>query len=199
MNNLKNTGNSNTGYRNTGNRNTGNLNTGHFNSGYNNAGYSNSGYRNVGDYNTGSYNTGNYNTGYFNEETPSEILVFGKPCKRETWDKAVKPKFLYFKLTQWVLEENMTDEEKRSYDTYKTTGGYLKEYEYQEAFRKSYYDLSVEERQIQTKQLINLPNFDSEIFKRISGIDINESCKKKMTLEEIQKELGYEVEVIKGE
>lgn len=139
----------------------------------NNTGDCNAGYMNTGD-----WNTGDWNSGYFNEETPTEILVFGKLCNKEEWDKCEKPLFLYFKLTEWVSMENMTNAEKQKFNSYETAGGYLKKYNYQEAFRKSYYDLSEEERLKQTEQLKKLPNFDAEMFKRISGIDINETINK---------------------
>lgn len=201
-----NTGDYNTGYRNTGNHNTGDYSTGDcntgdystgdFNTGYKNTGDFNTGNYNTGDYNTGNHNIGDYNTGYFNTITPDEILVFNKKCKREDWNKCCKPYFMYFNLTKWIDEKDMTKKEKEENPTYKTTRGYLKVYEYKEAFRKSYYNLSEEEKTKQTKQLKALPNFDKDIFFEISGIDIDEKIKKKMTLKEIEKELGYEIEII---
>jgi hypothetical protein len=41
-------------------------------------------------------------------------------------------------------------------------------YDYKEAFQKSYNSLSQEEKEIQTKQLKELPNFDKDIFFKIS-------------------------------
>lgn len=111
----------NTGNGNTGNRNTGNWNTGD---------------RNTGNWNTGNWNSGNDNTGFFNSITPKEILVFNKKCKMKDWDKADKPNFLYFKLTEWVSEEEMTQFEKDKNPVYHYCGGYLKEYTYKEAFMK---------------------------------------------------------------
>jgi hypothetical protein len=64
----------------------------------------------------------------------------------------------------------MTEEEKKADENeyYKTTGGYLKSYEYQEAFKNSYNKLSEEERKKQVEQLRALPNFDKDMFKQIS-------------------------------
>lgn len=75
----------------------------------------------------------------------------------------------------------MTDEEKEANPTYQTTGGYLKVYDYQEAFQNSYQNASREE-QLKVK---NLPNFDADVFYQISGIRIDDDL---MT--------GKEVEVI---
>ena len=193
-----NTGNWNTGYRNTGYRNTGNSNTGRSNTGNNNTGYSNTGYRNTGDWNTGNRNTGHSNTGYrntgnwstgdmntgswnacnketgfFNTQETDTVRVFNKECSKVVWDKADKPDFIYFNLTEWVYESDMTSQEKIDHTTSRTTGGYLKSYEYKEAFQKSWDEADEEDR----AKLFELPNFDAEVFKEISGIDVTESPK----------------------
>ena len=169
----------NTGDWNTGNRNTGN--------------------RNTGDWNTGNRNTGDWNTGFLNTITPETILVFNKECKKKEWENAIKPSFLYFDLIEWINESDMTEEEKQENPSYTTNGGYLKEYEYKEAFQKSFNKLSAEEKKIQVEQLKALPNFDKDIFYKISGIDIENTEPRKMTVAEVCKELGYEVEIVKGD
>ena len=169
--------NNNTGCDNTGYYNTGNYNTGYYNTGHNNTGCDNTGYNNTGNWNTGNYNTGNWNTtkretGYFNTVTPQTVNVFNKPCAIDLWDEACKPSFLYFNLTEWVAETDMTDEEKENSPTYKTTGGYLKSYDYKEAFQESYAKATNEDKEL----LLKLPNFDAEVFKEISGIDVTEKA-----------------------
>ena len=160
----------NTGYYNTGICNTGNCNTGYCNTGDYNTGNWNTGY-----FNTGDWNTGYWNTGYFNTITPDTILIFNKECKREEWNKAKKPTFIYFDLIDWVDGENMTEEEKQKHPEYKTTGGYLKEYGYKEAFQNSFNKLSAEEKKNQVELLKALPNFDKDVFFEISGIDIDKT------------------------
>jgi PPE-repeat protein len=164
-----NTGDWNTGHRNTGDRNTGDWNTGHRNTGDRNTGDSNTGHRNTGDWNTGDWNTGDRNTGSFNTETPKDILVFNKKCSKEKWDNANKPSWLYFNLTQWVDFSDMTDYEKEQYPSCKTTGGYLKKYDYKEAFKKSFDNASKEQQQAIKK----LPNWNKKVFFEISGIMID--------------------------
>ncbi|MCK9282297.1 MAG: hypothetical protein M0P71_16900 [Melioribacteraceae bacterium] len=61
----------------------------------------------------------------------------------------------------------MTDEEKEKYPSAKTCDGYLKEISYKEAWQKSFENASQKEIE-QTRQL---PNFDPQIFFKISGID----------------------------
>jgi len=191
-----NTGNRNTGDRNTGNSNTGDSNTGDWNTGDWNTGDWNTGNSNTGDSNTGDWNTGNRNTGYFNIDNP-KVRIFWKETdvKREDINF---PSFCYFNLTEWINENNMTDEEKEADENkyYKTTGWYLKSYEYQEAFKNSYNKLSDKHREEQVEQLKALPNFDSKMFKEISWIDINETINE-YTMEELQKKLGESFKIIK--
>ena len=170
-----NTGGWNTGDCNTGGWNTGDCNTGNCNTGGWNTGYCNTGDWNTGDFNTGDWNTGECNTGYFNTITPDTILVFNKECKREEWNNAKKPTFIYFDLNVWVDGENMTEEEKQKHSEYKITGGYLKKYEYKEAFQKSFNELNAKEKKRQVELLKALPNFDKDVFFEISGIDIDKT------------------------
>ena len=165
----RNTGNWNTGDWNTGNWNTGNRNTGNMNTGNMNTGNMNTGNMNTGNRNTGNWNTGDWNTGYFNRDTPKTVRVFEKEIDREVWESTERPDFLYFQLTDWVLESDMSDAEKETHkDTYGNCGGYLKSYTYQEAFRKSWSNAGVDDR----KKVLSLPGFDNEIFRDISGIDV---------------------------
>lgn len=151
----------NSGSRNSGDRNSGNWNSGNWNSGDFNSGYSNS-----GDRNSGNWNSGERNSGYFNtNEPPVRIFNAFTNVKRENIDF---PKFLYFDLTVWVSYDTATEEEKTKYKTeIETCGGFLKTLEYKEAFRRAWDKASKEEH----KKLLNLPNWNNDIFKEISGID----------------------------
>jgi len=171
----RNTGNWNTGYRNTGDRNTGNWNTGYRNTGDRNTGnwntgYRNTGYRNTGNWNTGNWNTGYRNTGYMNTVSPSETIVFNKPCTFEKWDNSYKPDFLLFNLTEWIDESKMSEQEKYIHPSCSFTGGYLKEYKYKEAFIKSFLEADKTDRM----RVKDLPNFDEDVFFEISGIRISD-------------------------
>jgi len=166
----RNTGNRNTGYRNTGNWNTGYRNTGNWNTGYRNTGNWNTGDRNTGYRNTGNWNTGNWNTGYMNTVSPSETIVFNKPCTFEKWDNSYKPDFLLFNLTEWIDESKMSEQEKYIHPSCSFTGGYLKEYKYKEAFIKSFLEADKTDRM----RVKDLPNFDEDVFFEISGIRISD-------------------------
>ena len=62
----------------------------------------------------------------------------------------------------------MTDEEKAAHPEYRVTEGYLKHVE-KETERQMWWDgLSDSKKKI----VMNLPNFDKDIFKEITGIEV---------------------------
>jgi len=126
----------------------------------------------TGDWNTGHYNTGdwnkcNYSNGYFNT-IEQEFYMFNKKTDIDR-DDINFPSFFRFSLTEFVAKKDMTDEEKTNNKNYKNLEGYLKKLDYKEEFRKSWDKAHIEER----KKILLVPNFDNEIFKEISGIDVN--------------------------
>ena len=140
------------GYRNTGDMNTGDMNTGSRNTGSRNTGIRNTGSRNTGDWNTGDWNTGDWNTGdwntgFFNTVTPDVILAFNKECPREEWEKAQKPYFLFFDLTYWVEESEMTDEEKTLDPGSHYRGGQLRKKDYKAAFKEAWDNADPDDRE----------------------------------------------------
>jgi len=86
----------------------------------------------------------------------------------------------------------MSDQEKEDNPSYKTTGGYLRVYGYQEAFQKSY-NAANREDQLKIKEL---PNFDADVFFEISGIRIDAETEE-MTLAEVCKELKRDIKIVK--
>ena len=134
----------------------------------NNTGNRNTGDWNTGNRNTGSWNTGSWNTGYFNTKTQKTIKVFGKKCLRVDWENANKPNCLYFPLTEWICESAMSDVEKQENPSYSHIGGYLKAFDYKDAFTKSVTEASKEDRDL----IRALPNFNADIFLEISGVDL---------------------------
>lgn len=180
---FNNTGDRNAGCYNTGKYNTGDFNLGNFNTGSINTGNSNSGSWNRGDYNTGNSNNGNFNSGdwnnacyssgCFNTESP-KIFMFNKPSNWTyyTWFQSDARRILSrldAECLKWVHEDNMTDEEKRQHPEYPVTEGFLKKIE-DKATRQEWWDhLSY----IEQDTVMALPNFDKDIFKEITGIDVD--------------------------
>ena len=181
----RNTGNCNTGNCNTGNRNTGDCNTGNCNTGDCNTGDCNTGDCNTGDWNTGNWNTGNRNTGdwnttsfsggCFNTEQP-KIYMFNKPSDwtLQNWLDS-RARYLLNQIDNCPLEyvwfDTMSDEEKAAHPEAKTTGGYLKERTTADNARKWWAGLDAADRNV----IFSLPNFDAEVFKEITGVDVNET------------------------
>ena len=131
-------------------------------------GVANTGYQNTGDWNTGNWNTGNQNTGFFNTITPEDILIFNKLCLRCIFDAAYKPSFLFFDVTHWVSEAQMTDAEKVADPDFYIRGGQLRKKEYKTAFKESWEAAD----KIDRERIREMPNFDASVFFEISGIDL---------------------------
>ncbi|EGT5282769.1 hypothetical protein CUB08_07685 [Clostridioides difficile] len=166
-----NTRNYNTGDYNTGNYNTGNGNAGNYNTGNGNAGNSNTGSYNTGNYNTGDYNTGDYNTGIFCTDVP-KIRMFNKETNLtyEDWMHS-KARHILIKnsnLMEWVYAKNMSEEEKKNNPKYETVGGYLKVFTFEEMCKNMWNSLTDEEKKV----IMEIPNFDRDIFKEITGIEV---------------------------
>ena len=166
-----NSGNWNGGNWNGGNWNGGNHNSGNTNSGNTNSGYGNTGNHNTGNRNTGDWNSGDCNSGYLNTSAQKYTFIFNKPVEKSALAQIKFPSFMFFTLTDWVPSSKMSHEEKERHPEYVTTGGYLKEYTYKEAFRKSFEEARRKpDWPEQLKRLKALPNFDAKVFEEISGI-----------------------------
>ena len=168
-----NSGNRNSGNCNSGNRNSGDCNSGDCNSGGWNSGGCNSGNWNSGGWNSGNWNSGDWNSGFFNSNEPN-VRMFNKDTKLKKDDINI-PSWCYFNLTVWVSHDTATEEDKEVHKKeIETCGGFLKTLEYKEAWKLAY-DKTNDKEKI---QLFNLPNFDVDIFKEISGIDVRTDYKK---------------------
>ena len=168
-----NTGDYNTGHRNTGDYNTGHRNTGDYNTGHRNTGHRNTGHRNTGHRNTGDWNLSDFNTGFFTTKS-SNIQMFNKLTEfseqsniREL--KGMKVLGWNYENSWWIYSDNMTEEEKQQHPEYKTTGGYLKTVDHKTACKIMWKNLDNDDK----RAILDLPNFDKEVFKEITGIDID--------------------------
>ena len=172
-----NSGDWNSGNRNSGDCNSGNCNSGNRNSGNRNSGNCNSGNRNSGNRNSGNCNSGDWNktcfsNGCFNTELP-KIFLFNKPSDW-TYQDWLNSDARYIlmdcpsNVLSWIWEDDMTDEEKEQHPEYSVTGGFLKHIE-KETGRQMWWDgLSDRKKDI----VMQLPNFDKDIFKEITGITV---------------------------
>ena len=151
---------------------TGLCNSGNWNSGNRNSGNRNSGNRNSGNRNSGDWNKTSYSNGCFNTESP-KIFLFNKPSDWTYQDwlnstarwilNSIPSNFL-----EWVWFCAMTDEEKAAHPGCEVTDGYLKHVE-KEAERQMWWDGLFDQEK---KTVMSIPNFDKDIFKEITGIEI---------------------------
>lgn len=143
--------------RNNGNRNSGDYNNGDCNS---------------GDWNSGDWNRTCFSNGCFNTESP-KIFLFNKPSHWTYYDwldsdaRCILTGCPTNNLS-WISKCDMTDEEKTAHPEYKVTGGFLKHIE-KETERQKWWDSLSDSQKKTVKQL---PNFDKDIFKEITGISV---------------------------
>ena len=169
-----NSGNCNSGDCNSGNWNSGDCNSGNCNSGDCNSGDCNSGDCNSGNCNSGDWNATSFSGGCFNTEQ-SKIYMFNKPSDwtLQNWFDS-RARHLLNQIDDCTLEYvwlyDMTNEEKAEHPEAKTTGGYLKAHTTADNARKWWAGLDAADR----NEILSLPNFNAEIFKKITGIDINQ-------------------------
>jgi len=85
--------------------------------------------------------------------------------------------YFYLKTTEWIPEEKMTTEQKKEDADFHIKGGTLIKRDYKEAWQLFWKEAAQETK----NKFINLPNFDSEIFEEITGINVNkETCEGKI-------------------
>ena len=156
------------GFSNSGDWNSGNRNSGNWNSGDWNSGDWNSGNRNSGNWNKTSFSNGCFNT------VEPKIHLFNKPSEWtfRDWLES-EARYLLDRIPGDVLEyiwlENMTDEEKEEHPEAEVTGGYLKQIHNSKRRFDWWNSLDEKEKEV----IKSIPNFDKEIFKEITGIDVD--------------------------
>jgi hypothetical protein len=137
---------------------------------------------NTGLGNSGDWNSGDRNSGYLNTTEP-KVRIFNKETDLSR-NEINFPSYFWFDLTEWICKSDMTFKEKEENEQYEVTGGYLKVYEYKEAWRRSWDKATDEDR----RKTLNLPNWDNEIFKEISGIDVEKELNEITGLSDDEKE-----------
>ena len=128
---------------------------------------------NSGDWNSGDWNKCSFSNGCFNTVSP-KIYLFNKPSEwtYQDWLNS-EARYLLNQIPGDVLEyiylSDMTDEEKAEHPEAETTGGYLKILDNSECAVIWWRGLSDRQKAVITA----IPNFDKEIFKQITGIDVD--------------------------
>ena len=133
----------------------------------------NTGNKNTGNSNTGDWNITDFSTGCFNTKE-EKIRLFNKRSNwtYRDWRYSSARDLMCdcpYTKTVWINEKYMTDSEKEENPTWKCSGGYLKINEVTDEDRQAWWDNLDDEEQEEIK---SLPNFDKEIFKEITGIEV---------------------------
>ena len=120
---------------------------------------------------------------YCNDLKFKEFRVFNKPVSKARFNelKALDSTIYQdypLEITKWIEEKDMTKDEKEDNPNFSTTNGCLKIYSYQEAW-KNLWNVLPQDRK---NMLTEIEEFDAEIFKEITGIDV-EAKGEELTLE----------------
>jgi hypothetical protein len=126
-------------------------------------------------------NSGDWNSGFFNTDEPF-VRMFNKQTDLRRNEVNIPYFIENLILTEWISESDMTVQEKKDNAHFFTEGGYLKTYDYKEAWANLWKTVTKED----IEQLKALPNFDAEIFEEITGIKIDDNSKKTELLKKAQ-------------
>jgi hypothetical protein len=99
------------------------------------------------------------------------MIIFDKPTSILTrdWEESkVMELMSYIKTNIWVPFNDMTPEEKLAFPDAEKTDGYYKTITLHEAWAIFWKDLKDEDKDL----FLNLPNFDADKFKEITGIQV---------------------------
>lgn len=117
------------------------------------------------------------------------LMVFNKSVSKEEYDKLIaslNENEIKIQLTKWVDENELKDSEKS--DTTRQLGGKLKVFTYEEAWTNFWW----ESTQKQKDCILNIKQFDADIFKGITGIDIKVDLEVFEAIKKLE-EKGYQV------
>ena len=138
-----------------------------------NTGTSNSGYRNSGNRNSGDWNSGYRSSGVFCTEKQPTIKIFDVQTDWtfDDWTDSEAYKVMSkcpYSYSDYIVADDMTDEEKERHPEYKTIGGYVKTFTATAEDKQKWWD-SLSERD--KNEVKALPNFDADKFCECVGIE----------------------------
>ena len=172
-------GNRNFGNYNDGDGNVGYCNYGDFNHGDNNIGNSNHGNNNIGNRNIGDFNIGDYYYGSFNTiMEPGCLRIFNKPIDYDTYidewvDSNIRDVLLRNLHSTWWVDFNNHDITVYTNPQIALCiGGELYPKTKEKYFKDNLIFYNTEYLDLMKNAIPDLPNFDKEIFRQCTGIDI---------------------------
>ena len=134
----------------------------------------------------GKYN--NHGIGY-----QQNYIIFNKKVSVYEYNQTKKyldAKNFKLPIAKWVKYENLSKDEQTS--IVKQLGGLLKTLNYKDAWKEMWVEMTQEDKDF----FKTIPNFDADIFEKITGIKYEEVIEE-MTLQEVCKKLGKTIKIIK--
>ena len=171
---------------NKGDNNIGDHNLGNLNMGSNNIGNKNYGYNNIGSHNYGDFNIGDNIYGSFSTENSSTLQLFNKSISLDDYNRwkysGIRDRLVtLLRSTYWVKysDINKSDTIITIIDKHQQImilDGILLARDKDEYFshnQEVFDNLTTDDKDEIIEALLELPNFDKEIFKQCTGIDID--------------------------
>jgi hypothetical protein len=121
-------------------------------------------------------------------------MIFNKKVSEDTYNQTkeyLDAKNFKLPVAKWVEYKNLSKYEQTS--TAKQLDGLLKTLNYQDAWKEMWTEMKQEDKDF----FKTIPNFDADIFEKITGIKYEEEIEE-LTLAEVCKRLGKNVKIIKN-
>lgn len=122
------------------------------------------------------------------------LMIFNKKVSEDVYNQTIKylrAKDFKLPIAKWVEYKELEKDEQTT--TSKQLNGLLKILSYQDAWKEMWATLSQEDKNF----FKTIPNYDVEIFTKITGIEIKDEVAEEMTLEEVCQKLGKTIKIIK--
>ena len=121
------------------------------------------------------------------------LRIFNQEVSETRYDEVKKiltDNQIKITLTKWTDYKELEESEQTT--TTEGLGGLLKTFSYENAWLNFWNEATREQKNC----ILELPEFDADIFKEITGIDVEEQVEE-LTLAEVCKRLGKTVKIVK--
>jgi len=95
--------------------------------------------------------------------------IFNQDVSEDEFNKIKNSLDIEIQITKWIDKKDMTDDEKENKSGWEQTGGFLKIFSYEDAWKNWWNEAT----QKQKDSILDIKQFNAEIFKGITGIDVS--------------------------
>ena len=126
--------------------------------------------------NSGDWNSGDWNSGIFCTEKNPKIKIFDKNSDwtMDDWNSSRARRIMErcpYTHSDFIWDDDMSDDEKENHPEYKTIGGYLKTVIVTKEEKQRWWEELPEDDKA---AVYALPNFDADKFEKCTGIKVEE-------------------------